>query len=147
MKTKKCLGPCGLELSVEEFTPNKNNKGGHLTKCRDCRNQERDSKTQRSYVLKSTYGISLVEYELMYEAQNGVCAICKKPESSGKGLAVDHDHETGKVRSLLCFMCNTSIGKLGEDIPRILEAAAYLALWKEDLDGFYEIKDLISRMS
>lgn len=147
MATKRCTGPCGLELEMEMFTPNKNSKGGRLQVCVDCRREGRNAKSARDVALKVNYGISLVEYELMHEAQNGLCAICKEPEKGNRTLAVDHDHETGMVRSLLCFQCNTSIGKFGEDIPTILEAAKYLALWGHDLDTFYELKDLIARLS
>lgn len=69
------------------------------------------------------YGINLTVYNLLLRKQNGVCAICGKPESTKKKrLHVDHCHRTSKVRGLLCNNCNTGIGKLGEDV-RILEAA------------------------
>ena len=67
----------------------------------------------------------------MYEQQNGVCAICGKPETKvqyGKiqPLTVDHNHETGKVRGLLCFNCNIAIGKLKDDIVLLEKAIDYL---------------------
>lgn len=79
------------------------------------------------------YGITRDRYLEMFAEQGGVCAICKQPETAKdkngeiKAMAVDHCHKTGKVRSLLCYECNTGIGKLKED-PNILQAAiAYLA--------------------
>jgi hypothetical protein len=83
------------------------------------------------------YNISHVEYEAMFEQQNGVCAICQQAEThvgrSGQvvPLAVDHDHKTGSVRALLCFNCNTGIGKLNDD-PRLLRAAAEYILRYQD---------------
>ncbi len=83
--------------------------------------------------LKRKYGITLQDYEIIHEKQNGECAICNSPEttiekSTGniRRLAVDHCHVTGKVRGLLCAACNTSLGKF-KDSPDILsKAIAYL---------------------
>ena len=75
--------------------------------------------------MRRMYGI---DYAAMNLAQDGVCAICKKPElnrSNGpnpKRLSVDHCHETGAVRGLLCNNCNRAIGLLGDD-PALLRAA------------------------
>lgn len=78
--------------------------------------------------LKRAYGIAKVTYMQMFEAQGGVCAICKKPEghSRFKNLAVDHDHETGKVRSLLCHRCNAGLGNFYDALPLLREAVRYL---------------------
>lgn len=58
-------------------------------------------------------GLTEVEYKMLFQAQNGVCAICKsKPDTRWKMLAVDHNHDTGKVRGLLCMVCNTMLGRL-----------------------------------
>ena len=74
--------------------------------------------------LKHQFGISLEQYCGMLEAQHGVCAICKQPETTVVGgkvraLAVDHDHATGAVRSLLCGRCNKTLGAI-EDSPPLL---------------------------
>jgi len=81
--------------------------------------------------LRKQYGITLEQYEEMRDVQNGVCAICNQPDPLGTDLAVDHDHETGNVRMLLCRDCNLMIK--GES-PKLLEAGAeYLRLFgKED---------------
>ena len=85
-----------------------------------------------------SYGITEEDYDRMYKEQKGVCAICKKPEtrqSKGKTtlLCVDHDHETGKVRGLLCHRCNTVIGMF-TDITLLDSAKVYLVERKQD-DG------------
>lgn len=81
----------------------------------------------RSSQLKYKYGITLDRYNEMYTNQNGCCAICGKHQDSfSKTLAVDHCHDTGKVRGLLCSNCNTAIGKLNDDVSLVLKAAAYL---------------------
>ncbi len=78
--------------------------------------------------LKRSYGITAEDYNRMFEAQGGVCKICKKPETAiihGKivRLAVDHNHQTNKVRALLCTNCNIGIGNF-QDNPLIARAAA-----------------------
>lgn len=71
----------------------------------------------------------------MLEAQNGVCAICHNPETmstnrknDGKvnNLAVDHDHETGQVRGLLCFKCNTTLAHVEKNKDLISKIVHYL---------------------
>lgn len=75
----------------------------------------------RKYSYLHRYGITKEIYDQMFESQNGLCAICRKPErlfdkraGRVKLLAVDHSHKTGKVRGLLCQACNTAIGLLTE---------------------------------
>ena len=72
--------------------------------------------------LKCVYGTNVETYERLLEEQNGLCAICRKPELAKSRLAVDHDHDTGEVRGLLCGRCNTAIGLLRED-PEIIDRA------------------------
>jgi hypothetical protein len=66
------------------------------------------------------------EYDRKMEAQGGVCAICGKTCVSGKRLAVDHNHSTGKIRDLLCGNCNGGLGKFKEDPELFLKAVDYL---------------------
>lgn len=77
--------------------------------------------------LNQKYGISLKEYNDMLLNQNGVCAICKNKNlpNSGK-LAVDHDHENGKVRGLLCIQCNRGLGMFYDNIKYLSSAIEYL---------------------
>lgn len=90
------------------------------------------SEAMRHYGLKHNYGISPEVYKLMLDAQNGVCAICKQPEtgkSSWGGireLSVDHNHETNEVRGLLCTQCNYMIGHCRENREFLLEGVKYL---------------------
>jgi hypothetical protein len=85
----------------------------------------------RGHDLKRSFGIDLAEYQRKFAAQGGVCAICAQPErdtrnGKAKWLAVDHDHQTGAVRDLLCCACNKSLGNMNEDPERLEKAAAYL---------------------
>jgi hypothetical protein len=86
---------------------------------------------QRNYALTRYYGLTLEEYDAKLEAQNGVCAICKGPEiaiihGKLKPLSVDHNHETGAVRDLLCSHCNHMIGHAAERIEVLRSAISYL---------------------
>jgi hypothetical protein len=66
---------------------------------------------KREYSLKKKYKITIKDYDLMYEKQEGKCAICKKHQTQLKEiLNVDHDHKTGDVRGLLCNRCNVGLG-------------------------------------
>lgn len=82
------------------------------------------SYSSRQHLLKR-YNLTLEDYEAMLAEQGGVCAICKQEPRTAK-LQVDHDHETGKVRGLLCVSCNSGLGHLGDDYNRVLLAAEYL---------------------
>lgn len=71
------------------------------------------------------YGLTLDEYDALLNG--AVCAICRTAScSTGKRLAVDHCHVTGKVRGVLCNNCNRAIGLLGDNPDALLAAAAYL---------------------
>ena len=59
--------------------------------------------------------------------QGGGCAVCGRPPKEGKSLHVDHDHETGYVRGLLCFSCNAALGHFQDDLDRIDAALIYVA--------------------
>lgn len=82
--------------------------------------------------IKKLYGLTPEDYWGMFDAQNGVCAICNEPESITttdgvrRRLAVDHDHKTGRVRALLCTSCNLGLGAFKDDPERLAAALAYL---------------------
>lgn len=84
-------------------------------------------RTKKSCNLRRDYGIRIEDYESMLEAQNFSCAICKQNFTTfTRLLSVDHCHNTGKIRGLLCRNCNTSIGLFQESETIILSALEYL---------------------
>lgn len=86
--------------------------------------RERVKKKSR---LKMIYGITLGDWEKMFDAQEGRCVICGKHQNElSKGLVIDHDHITGKVRGLLCHLCNIGIGSLQDDPALLKNAISYL---------------------
>lgn len=95
---------------------------------RCCQSDSRKSRpmaaaARRQYHLKSKFGLSDAEYAAMLAEQGGVCAICGGECATGWRLAVDHCHQTGQIRGLLCGRCNRAIGQM-EDDPELLGAAA-----------------------
>jgi hypothetical protein len=138
MKTCKI---CKKEKSLNEFYETKRNgvAYGYHGKCKECyvkKQQENyDPLKKRNENLKRCYGITLNEYNEMLEKQNGKCAICGTTETkgrkSGRGggadvFAVDHCHDTGDVRGLLCHSCNRAMGLLGDNTQTLQSMIEYL---------------------
>ena len=89
----------------------------------------RKVEASRRYHLKQTYGITLEEYDMLMEAQQGLCAGCGTDTPGGrfKNFPVDHDHQTGMIRGLLCQTCNMVLGLANEDPDRLRDLADYLS--------------------
>ena len=138
----KAFRECGLELVVgDNWTEHRERTGKNI--CSPCnrlsvkewreKNPERVKNQTRRSQLKTKYGITVEAYDNMYEIQGGCCDICGRHQTEFQNrLAVDHDHETGAVRSLLCASCNSGIGKLGDDIATVREALNYLIKHSEE---------------
>lgn len=77
--------------------------------------------------VQAVYGLSPGDYEKLYEGQGGTCWICRRATGKVKRLAVDHDHKTGRVRGLLCGVCNQLIGHLRDSVETARRIADYLA--------------------
>lgn len=78
----------------------------------------------RTTILQRAFGISSQHYNTLLDLQEHRCRLCGAPDrADGKSLAVDHDHETGKVRKLLCGKCNLTLGR-HNDAPEWFERAA-----------------------
>lgn len=84
----------------------------------------------RRYRLKSQYGITPEEFAALYEAQGGLCAICRTARGVKKPLCVDHDHkiedQRASIRGLLCNPCNRFLGHARDDPEFLARADAYL---------------------
>ena len=131
---------CKLDLPVDQF-------GTYLVKgrikrsrrksCKTCRVKEekvryandpelvkRKKLAVRKSVFKNQYGITPEQYDQMFLSQNGKCRICKRV--SDKRLNVDHCHNTGKIRGLLCWNCNIGIGYMKHSVEILKTAVQYL---------------------
>ena len=120
-KPAKCRGLCANHYYKKKWAD------GH-------RQPSDNYDSRRNARLKHRYGITAADYDAMYTQQGGCCAICRKHAEAGNSpahwkekLAVDHCHDTGKVRGLLCNDCNAGIGHLANESVA-LSAAAYLRL-------------------
>lgn len=100
------------------FSRSSHAKAGVQSWCRECRR-----KKNYTWSLKANYGISIGDYEALVASQGGECAICGGAFTQRKRTHVDHCHETGRVRGVLCENCNRAIGLL-QDRPDIARAAA-----------------------
>lgn len=94
------------------------------------RNPDKYKKSERIRHLRAKYKISLEDYNKLFVAQKGVCAICKRLDASKAAselapLCVDHCHETGKVRGLLCHKCNRDLASI-ENEKFLAESLTYL---------------------
>lgn len=136
-KTKPC-SKCKKRKYLKDFKKDKKRRDGLSSWCKKCHresNKEGDWKSDpnkhRDAHLKRVFNITLDDYNRILNSQKGVCAICGLPESNKrmKNLAVDHNHNTGKVRGLLCRNCNIAIGALNTDnfgILNLKKAIEYL---------------------
>ena len=112
---------CDVEYPVSEFysETNDNSRGKRRvrlrTYCKGC-----TVVWHRNHRFKKKYGITVDEYDDMLARQHGACAICGDPKEK---LHIDHSHETGKVRGLLCMPCNTALGFFRDD-PALLDSAS-----------------------
>lgn len=105
-----------------EFTPeNTMYRSDGRRQCRACQ-RGYNGKWRKEYLLANRYGLSLDEYLVLRDSQGNACAICGK-NAGEKRLAVDHCHDTGRVRGLLCNNCNAALGMMGDD-PELLRLAA-----------------------
>jgi hypothetical protein len=141
METKECKA-CGESKPLSQYNKLHISADGLAYKCRPCSKAEyksyRKSKSEeemhlldRERNLRKSFGIGLSDYEAMLEKQKGVCAICKEEETTVRqgrvqSLSVDHCHETGKIRGLLCNSCNRALGKFKDSIEHLMAAASYL---------------------
>jgi hypothetical protein len=71
-------------------------------------------------------GVPVVEGMKTLKQQGGACGICRKPCSTGRKLAIDHDHETGEFRGWLCLSCNAGLGQFKDNQDLLLAAIDYL---------------------
>lgn len=144
--TRTCT-VCKIEKPVAQFCQTKKGAGYRHSQCRECtlerakryrktdrykelreRNRGKESREMRARHLVHRYGITEAEYQEILKSQGGVCCLCgaNHPGGRKKTFAVDHDHQTKRVRGLLCWKCNVGLGKLGDTVESLERAVEYL---------------------
>jgi Recombination endonuclease VII len=114
---RKCT-KCKVVKPIEDFEKDTRLKHGYGYRCRICARLESRSASLRKF------GITEDAYRSLLQAQGGGCAVCGG--SDRKRLAVDHSHENGQIRGLLCRRCNTAIGLFADDSSLLYAAAEYV---------------------
>ena len=109
---------CREIKDVNNFYADRTRKGGRGGYCKTC-----DRKDYPSSYYK--YGIQPKDYRFLMKKQSGCCAICYSFDV--RKLSIDHDHKTGRVRGLLCSLCNVGLGHFKNNPLYLLEAVKYLA--------------------
>ncbi len=143
---KKCP-KCGEIKSLDDFGSNRSAHDGKQQYCKPCssaivtasrqrrpeahrasskRWREKNLERHADNNAKRNYGVEHGTYAKMFEAQNGLCAICEQPPKNDQRFHIDHCHDTSRVRELLCSKCNTGIGQMNHDPEIVLRAHAYL---------------------
>ncbi len=135
---KKQCKMCGKTRLLKFFPKSKKSATGYFSYCINCRrdvNRNSDVKrskgckrkdfSRRAY-LKRTYAITQEEYDEMWKKQGCKCAICGSSDTTKKLPAIDHCHNTGKIRGILCENCNRGLGMFHDDIGKMQSAIDYL---------------------
>ena len=119
----KCSS-CGQEHIQNSREIQKNNKP---MSCDNFKPHNWSGLEREDNIMRKQYGISTEQFAELLEFQGGGCAICAKPiENIRRRMNIDHDHETNKVRGILCTGCNTGIGHLGDNKEGLQRALYYL---------------------
>lgn len=125
---RKC-SKCKQEKEIEKFGTY---RGRLRSYCDSCWTEythawnTKNSRKRRETVRKYRYKISDAEFDLLHAAQGGMCAICKGPPIGHLTLSVDHCHDKGMVRGLLCQNCNLGLGSFKDSLESLQAAIVYL---------------------
>jgi predicted HicB family RNase H-like nuclease len=115
------------EISRSEYLQNYRDNNKDVIKRYNKKYNDLNKDEFRNYHLIKNYNITLEEYNELFIKQNGCCAICGRHQSELKQtLHVDHDHNTGLIRGLLCTKCNIGLGYVNDDINILLKMISYL---------------------
>ena len=142
--SKRCLRCEGIK-SLLCFGKDQSKPDGYMIYCRDCQRKinkrnrsapgfnEKRRPTRKQYKdrdrnwrLKTMYGITLEDFNLMFNLQNKVCKLCGSDKSDKNNFVVDHCHKTGKIRGILCSYCNRALGMFKDDPEILTKAIRYI---------------------
>jgi hypothetical protein len=141
LKLKQCV-VCKETKTENLFYKDKRRSMGLARECKVCKKKEehlsRKNDPERWYkkrhrsLLSEKYGITIHDYNRMFDKQNGCCLICQRHQTIlKKRLFVDHDHQSNEIRGLLCQRCNFAIGLLDESMEIFMRALDYINKFKK----------------
>lgn len=125
----KICSSCKEAKEASAFGKDSNSKTRLTSQCKEC-NRKRvnaynkanpEKKREQNY--KARYGVTLEEHTILYKKQNGKCATCNDELIPG---VIDHDHNTGEIRGLLCNPCNSALGFAKDNIQTLRNMIEYL---------------------
>jgi hypothetical protein len=133
----KICKSCGKNKQLKSYYVSYQGVNGpvYAVECKECSKKRTTARhrklpeKQYEYSIKYKYGISMEEYFKILDSQGNVCAICKKDNRFKKRFHLDHNHETNKVRGILCQTCNVGIGKFQDNIEFLEAAIKYLKFY------------------
>ena len=147
---------CKIDKDIKDFEWQKNRPNPRKT-CQTCRSKRRwlsiisDSDKHKHFLnvrriwriknrekininwILNNHEFTLEQYQKMLNDQGYLCGLCDNILDMGRNTHIDHDHETGAVRGLICTRCNTGIGQCGDTIGGLLQCVAYLQQYEERL--------------
>ena len=134
IESKTCK-KCGKIKSIDNFTF-RSDTFTYRNECKECEKKWKNKwyreyytkypEKQRQKALKTLYGLTHEDWLRMWDNQNGKCAICNNSFGSPSDACVDHNHESDKIRGLLCRQCNAALGLFKDDSEILNNAAKYL---------------------
>jgi hypothetical protein len=143
---KRCPD-CGDSKPLDDLPRNKATHDGRAVYCKPCHNArgretvERLYGGSRHYHLKRRYGIGADDFDRLVAEQGGVCAICGREDPEH----VDHSHDTGEVRGILCFNCNGGLGQFRDSVDTLQAAVSDLAGNDEEAIGLRRLARMRAR--
>jgi len=137
-RCKTCSRACYRQLDYVKAADSARKKVAEVKERKNAQRRIANNPNRKEVNRKNAlarYGLTIEDYEQMFLEQGGVCRICNKPPADQGWhtvirLHVDHDHDTGQVRSLLCNNCNRALGYFQDDPTVLANALAYLSHWK-----------------
>ena len=127
-KSSKVCPACSEVLPLTDFPIARKTPSGRASHCKECRRKKYpyNAVAKRAIHIRHRYGLEIEDYVSIWEKQGGKCAICRMEISLGKAANLDHCHATGKVRGMLCFFCNSALGKFKDNVEILQSAIEYL---------------------
>lgn len=141
---KKCT-KCGVQKPLSEFSKHKSGKNGIRAQCKLCisavyapvkkpkRTAEETKNLYKSRAFKRKYGITKEDFYVLKSKQNNKCAICENILENDKKSHMDHCHDTGKLRGVLCTTCNVGLGMFKDSLLLLKSAVKYVKKYNSEL--------------